>query len=137
MFTIYLMSQITSAERSLYRWYNSFIPIEENALTLWLLFYNLYRDLWFGVGLFASKVVLDVWFQILVVVVLSDPFREMEAWRNSTKTQQLGHAQDLDQRSKMEEVVPKMARRRGLDTGQSRRRWVRSCKGCPQALFQI
>jgi len=30
--------------------------------------------------------------------------------------------QGLDQRSKMEEVVPKMARRRGTDAGQSRRR---------------
>jgi len=32
--------------------------------------------------------------------------------------------------SKMEEVVPKMARRRGSDAGQSRRR-VRSSRGCP------
>jgi len=32
----------------------------------------------------------------------------------------------------MEEVMPKMARRRGSDAGQSRRRWVRSCGGCPQ-----
>jgi len=34
----------------------------------------------------------------------------------------------------MEKVVPKIARQRGSDTGQSRRRWVRSCRGCPQAL---
>jgi len=33
----------------------------------------------------------------------------------------------------MEEVVPKMMRRRGSYTGQSRR-WVRSCRWCPQAL---
>jgi len=32
--------------------------------------------------------------------------------------------QGLDQRLKIEEVVPKMVRRRGLDAGQSRRRWV-------------
>jgi len=35
----------------------------------------------------------------------------------------------------MEElVVPKMARRRCSDSGLSRRRWVRSCSWCPQAL---
>jgi len=28
----------------------------------------------------------------VVVVVLSDPFRGMGAWRNSTETQQFGHA---------------------------------------------
>jgi len=36
--------------------------------------------------------------------------------------------QGLNQRSKME-VVPKMARQRGSDAGQSRRRRVRSCRG--------
>jgi len=41
--------------------------------------------------------------------------------------------QGLDQRSKMEAVVSKMACRRGSDTGQSRR-WVRSCRGYAQAL---
>jgi len=49
-----------------------------------------------------------------MVVVLPDPFREMRARWNHTETQQSGQ--------KMEEVVPKMARRRGSDTGQSRRR---------------
>jgi len=34
----------------------------------------------------------------------------------------------------MEELVPKMARRRSSDEGQSRKRWVRSCRWCPQAL---
>jgi len=34
----------------------------------------------------------------------------------------------------MEEVMPKMASRRGLNEGQSRRRWVRSCKWCPKVL---
>jgi len=33
----------------------------------------------------------------------------------------------------MEEVGPKM---RGSDAGQSRRRRVRSCRGCPQALHE-
>jgi len=51
----------------------------------------------------------------VVVVVLPEPFRGMGAWRKSAETQQSGHAQGLDQRSKMEEVVPKMARRRGSD----------------------
>jgi len=37
--------------------------------------------------------------------------------------------QRLVQRSKMEAVVPKMARRRSSDAGQFRRRWVRSCIG--------
>jgi len=44
--------------------------------------------------------------------------------------------QGLDQKSKMEEVVPKMARRRASDAGQSRRRWVRSCRRCPQTLHE-
>jgi len=30
--------------------------------------------------------------KILVVVVLLDPFRRIGAWRNSTETQQSGHA---------------------------------------------
>jgi len=34
------------------------------------------------------------------------------AWRNSTETQKSGHAPRSGPRSKMEEVVPKMARRR-------------------------
>jgi len=42
--------------------------------------------------------------------------------------------QGLDQRSKMEEVVPKMACQRRTDARQSRRRWFKSCRGCPQAL---
>jgi len=37
-------------------------------------------------------------------------------WRNSTETQQSGAtSQSLDLKSKMEKVVPKMARRRGSD----------------------
>jgi len=36
--------------------------------------------------------------------------------------------QGLDQKSKMEKVEPKMARLRGSDAGQSRRRWVKSCR---------
>jgi len=47
-----------------------------------------------------------------VVVMPPDPFRGMGAWKNSTKTQQSGHAQ----RSEMKEVVSKMACRRGSDT---------------------
>jgi len=42
--------------------------------------------------------------------------------------------QGLYKRSKMEEEVPKMARRIGLDAGQSRRKRVRFCRECPQAL---
>jgi len=34
----------------------------------------------------------------------------------------------------MEEVMPKMARWKGSDVGQSRRRRVRSCRCYPQAL---
>jgi len=41
---------------------------------------------------------------MVVVVVLPDPFRGMGAWSKCTETQQSGHAQGLDQRSKMEEV---------------------------------
>jgi len=42
--------------------------------------------------------------------------------------------QSLDQRSKMKDVVPKMARRRGSEAGQSKRRQVRSCSWWFQAL---
>jgi len=45
---------------------------------------------------------------VVVVMALPDLFREIRAQRNSTETQQPGHAQGLDQRSKMEEVVTKM-----------------------------
>jgi len=58
----------------------------------------------------------------------------MEALRNFVKPNSRTTPQGLDQRTKMEEVVPKITRRRGLDAGQSRRRWVRSCSWCPQAL---
>jgi len=34
----------------------------------------------------------------------------------------------------MEEVMSKVVRRRGTDAGQSRRRWVKTCSWCPQAL---
>jgi len=48
------------------------------------------------------------------VVVLPDPFRGMGAWRNSTETQQSGHASRSGPEVKSE-VVPKMAHRRGPD----------------------
>jgi len=41
------------------------------------------------------------------------------------------HCPRSDQKSKKEKVVPKMARRRGSDVGQSRRRCVRFCRECP------
>jgi len=43
----------------------------------------------------------------------------------------------LDQRLKIEEIVPKMARWRGSDAGQSRRRRVRSYRGCPLVLQEF
>jgi len=43
------------------------------------------------------------------------PFQVMGAWRNSTFTQRAAIPHGLDQRSKMEEVEPNMARRRGSD----------------------
>jgi len=55
-------------------------------------------------------------------------------WKNSRRPNSRATPHGLDQRSEMEEVVPKMTRQRGSDAGQSRRRWVRSCRGCPQAL---
>jgi len=56
-----------------------------------------------------------------------DPFQGIEARRPKS-----GRTPRSDQSSKME-IVPKMARRRGSDAGQSRR-WVRFCSWCPQAL---
>jgi len=67
-------------------------------------------------------------------VVLPDPFRGMGHGETPRRPNSRGTPQGLDQRSKMKEVVPKMARRRGSGAGQSRRRRVRSCGRCPQAL---
>jgi len=53
--------------------------------------------------------------------VLPDPFRRMGAWRNFADAQQSDHAPRSGPEVKMEEVVPKMARRRGSDARQSRR----------------
>jgi len=58
---------------------------------------------------------------VLLVVVLTNPFRGMGALRNYMETQQQGHPQGQDQRLKMK-VVPKMALWRGSNAGQSRRR---------------
>jgi len=50
------------------------------------------------------------------VVVLPDPIQEMRTRKNFADTQQSGHTlQDLDLELKMEEAIPKMARRRGSD----------------------
>jgi len=57
------------------------------------------------------------------------PLPNEGAWRNYTEAQQSGHAPRSGPRSKMEEVVPKMACWRGSDLGLSRRRWVKSCRG--------
>jgi len=61
----------------------------------------------------------------VVVVMLPDPIRGMGAWRNSTETQQSGHAP----RSR-----PEVKNGR---SSASRRRWVGSCRGCPQAIVQL
>ena len=42
--------------------------------------------------------------------------------------------QGLDHRPRIEREEPKIDLRRGSEAGQSRRRWLRSCRGCPQAL---
>jgi len=56
------------------------------------------------------------------VLVLLDPFQGMVAWRNSTETQlKRATPQSLDQWSKMEELVPRLARRRGSESSTSRR----------------
>jgi len=62
----------------------------------------------------------------IVVVVLGTPRRP-----NSRAT-----PQGLDQRPKLEEVVPKMVRQRRSGVGQSWRRWIRFCRGSPQALHE-
>jgi len=48
-------------------------------------------------------------FTYSMVVVLPDPFRGMEAWRNSTETQQSGHSpsEDKNGTSGAEDGVPK------------------------------
>jgi len=56
----------------------------------------------------------------------------MGACRNSTETQQSCHAPRSRPEVKSgKEVVPTMACWRGSDAGQSRRRRVRSYRGCP------
>ena len=42
--------------------------------------------------------------------------------------------QGLDHRSRIEREEPKIDLRRDSEAGQSRRRWLRSCRGCRQAL---
>jgi len=71
---------------------------------------------------------------LMVVVVLPGPFRGLGAWRTPQRPNSRATPQGLNQRSKMEEVVPKIASRRDSETGQSGRRWVRSCRGCSQTL---
>jgi len=69
------------------------------------------------------------------VVELPNPFRGMEARTSSNRDPTIEpRSHGLDQRSTMEEVVSKMARRRSSDAGWSRRRWVKSCSWWPQAL---
>jgi len=60
--------------------------------------------------------------RMVVVVVPPDPFRGMGRGGTTRRPSSRATPQGLDQRSKMEEVVPKMARRRGSDAGQSRKR---------------
>jgi len=56
----------------------------------------------------------------MLVLLLTDPFRRM--WkRNSTETEQSGHASRYGPEIKVE-IVPKMAHRRGSDVRQSRRK---------------
>jgi len=56
------------------------------------------------------------------LVVITDPFRRMGAQRTPWRLNSKATPQGLDQRSKMEEVVPKIAHRRGPEAGQSKKR---------------
>jgi len=70
------------------------------------------------------------------MVVLLDPFRGMGAWRNSTETHQSGHAPRSRPEVKNGRSSAKDSAPESSDVWQSRRRWVRSCSGCPQALHE-
>jgi len=59
---------------------------------------------------------------LLVVLMLPDPFRGLGCGGTPQRPNSRATPQGLDQRSKMKEVVRKIARRRGSDVGQSRRR---------------
>jgi len=72
---------------------------------------------------------------MVVVVVLPDPFRGMGAWTNSTEIQQSGHAPRSGPEIKNGSSAKDGAAER-LECGTIRRRWVRSCKGCQQALHE-
>ena len=67
---------------------------------------------------------------VVVVVVLPNPFRGMGARRPNSRATPQG----LDHRSRIEREEPKIDLRTGSEAGQTRRRWLRSCRGCPQAL---
>jgi len=69
---------------------------------------------------------------VKIMVVLPDPFQRLRAQRNSAEIQQSGHAQGVDQRLKMEEVVPEMAHLRYSDARNSKR--IRSFSWCLHAL---
>jgi len=57
---------------------------------------------------------------MVVVVVLPDPFRGMEAWRNSTETQQSGHAPRSGPEVENGRSGAEEARRRGSDADSQR-----------------
>jgi len=80
---------------------------------------------------------LSLYQRLVVEVVLPDPFREMGRGGTPRRPNSRATPQGLNQRSKMEKVVPKMEHQRGSDAGQSRRKWVRSCRGCPQVQFRL
>ena len=70
----------------------------------------------------------------VVVVILPDPFRGMGRGGTPRRPNSRATPQGLDYRSRIEREEPKIDLRRGSEAGQSRRRWLRTCRGYPQAL---
>jgi len=58
-----------------------------------LYFITAYQNIWYQRGKvkYCQSSILEIR-NMVVVVVLDDPFRGMGAWRNSTETQQFGHS---------------------------------------------
>jgi len=71
---------------------------------------------------------------LVVIVVLADSFQGMRGWKNSTENQQLGHTPRSGPKVKNGRRGVKYGALRSSDAGQSKGRWVRSCRWCPHAL---
>jgi len=76
----------------------------------------------------------DIAIKDVVVVVLPIPFRGMGAWRNSTETQQWGHAPGPEVKNGRNGAKDGAPKRFGCGTIQEELSQI--CRGCPQSLHE-